>query len=58
MHDKRAADNTRLLVGIFLAVAAAGAASAGLSLIGFKGAPVLIGGWVQENTVAHQYTAE
>jgi len=40
-------ENRRWLLRIVLAVAMAGASSAALSLMGFKGKPVLIGGgWV------------
>jgi hypothetical protein len=43
----------RWLVRIAFAVIVAGATSAGLSLIGIKGSPVLIaGGWVSEHTAA------
>jgi hypothetical protein len=48
---KESFDNKRWLIGVVLAVVIAGAASAGLSLLGFKGGPVLIGGgWVAENS--------
>jgi hypothetical protein len=44
-------DNRQWLLSVFLAVAIAGAASEALSLIGFKGSPVLIGGgWVVESS--------
>jgi hypothetical protein len=43
-------ENRRWLLQIVLAVAIAGASSAALSLIGFKGSPVLVGGgWVSES---------
>ena len=42
--------NRHWLLRAVIVVAAAGAASGGLSLIGFKGGPVLIGGqWVSES---------
>jgi hypothetical protein len=51
-------ENGRWVARIFLAAAMAGAASAGLSLAGIKGSPVLIGGgWVTENTAAPQASA-
>lgn len=44
-------DNRQWLLRIVVAVAIAGAASEALSLIGFKGSPVLIGGgWVVESS--------
>jgi hypothetical protein len=44
-------ENSRWAARIFFAVAMAVAASAGLSLAGFKGSPVLFGGgWVTENS--------
>jgi hypothetical protein len=55
MHEMTAAseaaqkrlEDRRWLVRIVLAVAIAGASSAALSLMGFKGKPVLVGGgWV------------
>jgi hypothetical protein len=46
-------ENGRWIARIFLAAAIAGAASAGLSLAGVKGSPVLIGGgWVTSNPQA------